>query len=45
MTCTTKGNNSVGSLLKPVLKKVTLVVGSKMLCTKGLPLLCSKEWD
>jgi hypothetical protein len=31
MTCTIKGNNSVGSLLEPLLKKVTPVVGSRML--------------
>jgi hypothetical protein len=31
MTCTIEGNNSVGSLLKPLLKKVTPVVGSRML--------------
>jgi hypothetical protein len=31
MTSTIKGNNSVGSLLKPLLKKVTAVVGSRML--------------
>jgi hypothetical protein len=43
MTSTIKGNNSVGSLLKPllkevtlvVLKEVTLVVGSRMLCQTG----------
>jgi hypothetical protein len=27
MTSTIEGNNSVGSLLEPLLKKVTLVVG------------------
>jgi hypothetical protein len=32
VTCTIEGNNSVGSLLKPLLKKVTPVVGSRMLC-------------
>jgi hypothetical protein len=32
MTSTIEGNNSVGSLLKPLLKKVTPVVGSRMLC-------------
>jgi hypothetical protein len=31
MTSTMEGNNSVGSLLKPLLKKVTPVVGSRML--------------
>jgi uncharacterized Zn-finger protein len=31
MTSTIEGNNSVGSLLKPLLKKVILVVGSRML--------------
>jgi hypothetical protein len=34
MTGTIERNNSVGSLLKPLLKKVTLVVGSRMLCVK-----------
>jgi hypothetical protein len=33
MTSTIEGNNSVGSLLEPLLKKVTPVVGSRMLCT------------
>jgi hypothetical protein len=33
MTSTIEGNNSVGSLLDPLLKKVTPVVGSRMLCT------------
>jgi hypothetical protein len=32
MTSTIEGNNSVGSLLEPLLKKVTPVVGSRMLC-------------
>jgi hypothetical protein len=32
MSSTTEGNNSMGSLLKPLLKKVTPVVGSRMLC-------------
>jgi hypothetical protein len=32
MTCTIEGNNYVGSLLKPLFKKVTPVVGSRMLC-------------
>jgi hypothetical protein len=31
MSNTIEGNNSVGSLLKPLLKKVTPVVGSRML--------------
>jgi hypothetical protein len=31
MTTTIEGNNSVGSLLKPLLKKVAPVVGSRML--------------
>jgi hypothetical protein len=31
MTNTIEGNNSMGSLLKPLLKKVTVVVGSRML--------------
>jgi hypothetical protein len=31
MTSTIEGNNSVGSLLEPLLKKVTPVVGSRML--------------
>jgi hypothetical protein len=31
MTSTIEGNNSVGSLLKPLLKKVTPIVGSRML--------------
>jgi hypothetical protein len=31
MTSTLEGNNCVGSLLKPLLKKVTPVVGSRML--------------
>jgi hypothetical protein len=33
MTSTIEGNNSVGSHLKPLLKKVTPVVGSRMLWT------------
>jgi hypothetical protein len=33
MTSFIEGNNSVGSLLKPLLKKVTPVVGSRMLCS------------
>jgi hypothetical protein len=32
MTSTREGNNYVGLLLKPLLKKVILVVGSRMLC-------------
>jgi hypothetical protein len=32
MTSIIEGNNSVGSLLEPLLKKVTLIVGSRMLC-------------
>jgi hypothetical protein len=32
MTSIIEGNNSVGSLLKPLLKKVTPIVGSRMLC-------------
>jgi hypothetical protein len=36
MTSTIEGNNFVGSLLKPLLKKVIPVVGSRMLCS----LLC-----
>jgi hypothetical protein len=31
MTSTIEGNNSVGSLLEPLLKKVTLIAGSRML--------------
>jgi hypothetical protein len=31
MTTTIEGNNSVGLLLEPLLKKVTAVVGSRML--------------
>jgi hypothetical protein len=31
MTSTIKGNNSVGSLLEPLFKKVTPIVGSRML--------------
>jgi hypothetical protein len=31
-TITIEGNNYVGSLLEPLLKKVTPVVGSRMLC-------------
>jgi hypothetical protein len=31
MTCTIEGNNSVGSLLESLLKKVTPIVGSRML--------------
>jgi hypothetical protein len=34
MTSTIEGNNSVGSLLEPLLKKVTPVVGSRMLCVQ-----------
>jgi hypothetical protein len=34
MTNTIEGNNYVGSLLKPLLKKVTPVVGSRMLCNR-----------
>jgi hypothetical protein len=34
MSSTIEGNNSVGSLLKPLLKKVTPVVGSRMLWRK-----------
>jgi hypothetical protein len=33
MTCTIEGNNSVGSFLKPLLKKATPLVGSRMLCS------------
>jgi hypothetical protein len=36
MTSTIKGNNSVGSLLKPLLKKVTPVVDSRMLCMRNV---------
>jgi hypothetical protein len=32
MTSTIEGNKFVGSLLKPLLKKVTPIVGSRMLC-------------
>jgi hypothetical protein len=35
MTSTIEGNNYVGSLLKPLLKKVTRVVGSRMLCPEA----------
>jgi hypothetical protein len=37
MTSTIGGNNYVGSLLKPLLKKVTPVVGSRMLCHQNGP--------
>jgi hypothetical protein len=40
-TSTIEGNNSVGSLLKPLLKKVTPVVGSRMLC----PFLYQKKYE
>jgi hypothetical protein len=33
MTSTKEGNNSMGSLLEPLLKKVIPVVGSRMLCS------------
>jgi hypothetical protein len=36
MTCTIEGNNFVGSLLEPLLKKVTPVVGSRMFCRFSL---------
>ena len=36
MTSTVEGNNSVGSLLKPLLKKVNSVVGSRILCSSWL---------
>jgi hypothetical protein len=37
MTSTIEGNNSVGSLLKPLLKEGDPVVGSRMLC-------CRADW-
>jgi hypothetical protein len=43
MTSTIEGNNSVGSLLKPLLKKVTPVVGSRMLCMPNTTM--AKIWS
>jgi hypothetical protein len=37
MTSTIEGNNSVGSLLEPLVKKVNPVVGSRMLCGANQP--------
>jgi hypothetical protein len=42
MTSTIEGNNSVGSVLKPLLKKVTPIVGSRMLCKIASTLI--REW-
>jgi hypothetical protein len=42
MTCTVEGNNSVGSLLEPLLK-VTRVVGSRMLCCLSIEILLISE--
>jgi hypothetical protein len=42
MTNTIEGNNSVGSLLKPLLK-VTPIVGSRMLCSEEVVLLYDLE--
>ena len=44
MTNTIEGNNYVGSLLEPLLKKVTPVVGSRMLCSPNLCTLCILSW-
>jgi hypothetical protein len=37
MTSTIEGNNFVGSLLESLLKKVTPLVGSRMLCEGFVP--------
>jgi hypothetical protein len=44
MTSTIERNNSVGSLLEPLLKKVTRIVGSRMLCPSPPPSLYTWQW-